>query len=516
MYKTILIYADNIFSGRPVNNEPHMAVINSLLESRGYDCESIYNTNPALVEERINSQQVDYLGICMNFSPKIIDVVTFCQQMKKAQENIQIILYGLYANCDNDYLLSNFSRVFNFIIKGEPEFLFLDIVEKGSQSPTCKIISKSDTICLKSTKLPTPKKNLKNELNTLLSRGCVMNCLFCEEKYFYHNFSIREISDVIKELENHISTSDKNKDCWVFFSDLDFLSITALNPNYIKDLVEGCIKEKIKFKFTIQTRADRISPNIENLNLLKKIGLQAVSLGIESGSDEILIRYNKKTKGVNVNIEAIETLKKLGILYKINFIMYDPLTSLNNIKQNLMFFKNIDFPLGSIPSHPPVSFSDKLKFFYGTECFEYYKKQNVKYEIRDYSIYYDFLDLDVQLYYQYIVHWREQISKMMRDFYKILNHMLYNNMEASDSLKVQHIGMVIKKTDLEFMMSLVDGVQKNMSLDDILQKYVTEINNNIDKRIYKLTNKYEVDKYNFRGWHGQLNIILNEEDAINA
>lgn len=493
-----------------------MGIINSLLDNAGYECESIYNMNYVMAENVIKNYSIDYLGICMNFVPKIIDVVTLCKRIKKERPNIQIILYGLYANCNSEYLLNCFEKVFNFIIKGEPEILFYDIVKNGEKSLTCKIINKSDTVSSKNIKLPTPKKNLKNELNTLISRGCVKNCLFCEEKFFYHSFTIRDVNDVICEVQNHISSSDENRDCWIFFSDLDFLSITEYHPNYIKDLVEKCKKEDLIFKFTIQTRSDKISPNINNLELLKSIGLQAVSLGIESGSDEILIRYNKKTKGVNVNIEAIKNLKKIGILYKINFIMYDPLTTLNNIKENLMFFKSINFPIGSIPSHPPVSFSDKLKFFYGTECFEYYKRNKLVYEIKDYSVYYDFTDPKIKLYYMYILNWRRQISITMRDFYKILNYMLYNNMDVSDSLKIQHIGLVIKKTDLEFMFSLVDAIQEHVSLYDVMQKYLYIINNSIYNRIRKLRDKYEVNKYNFRGWHGQMNVILNEEEEINV
>lgn len=512
MSKIKLLHASNFFLKRPLCNEPSISIIHALLEDEGLDCECLYNPSmeQSLIENYIVDEETDYLGICLNFFSDINKIIMFCEYIKKRRPSLMLVMFGLFANCDEKFLLDNFGSVFNFIIKGEPELVFLDIVRDRKSTTECSVIYSNNQ---STTKLPPPKKNLKNELSTCISRGCYNKCLFCEE-HFDH-YICREVDDVILEIKNHVLTSDRNKDCWLFFMDLDFLSISVRNPDYIVRLVNAWKRENLKIKFTIQTRADRIVYNVESLKLLKSIGLQSVTLGVESGSMEILNRYNKNIKNVEMNIEAIETLKKLGILHNLSFIMYEPLTTLDIIKQNLHFFKLIDFPIGAIPSQPPVSFYDKLIILHGSKTFEYYKNK-IEYTIDNYNVSYQFVDKEVNLFYEKINMWRMKIAEIIEQYYYLIDKLLYSNNDFSKSLRIQRLGITIKKLDLDFMTELVSAIQNRKNIDEVIQRYVTIMNSDIKEKINSIYAGSTEGERHFRGWHGPMNIILKDDDTVNG
>jgi len=70
--------------------------------------------------------------------------------------------------------------------------------------------------------------------------------------------------------------------------------------------------------------------------LLKDAGVKGVYLGIESGSPTQLKRYNK---GVTVeeNREAIKIMREFGFEIEVGFIFFDPLSVLEELKQNIDF-----------------------------------------------------------------------------------------------------------------------------------------------------------------------------------
>lgn len=72
--------------------------------------------------------------------------------------------------------------------------------------------------------------------------------------------------------------------------------------------------------------------------LLKAAGLRRVYLGIESGSPSQLKRF---CKGVSVeeNRRAIEILRELGLEIEVGFIFFDYLSTLEELKQNIVFIE---------------------------------------------------------------------------------------------------------------------------------------------------------------------------------
>lgn len=235
--------------------------------------------------------------------------------------------------------------------------------------------------------------------------------------------------------------------------------------------------------------------------------MEGVSLGVESGSNEVLYRFNKCVQSNIVNYEALKILREINILYKINFIMYEPMTSLENIKDNLEFFDKIQFPKGTIPSHPLVSYLSKLIFLHGSSCYTYYKnKYNIDFKLHNYIVEYDFKDERVNLYYRFVLQWREKTKEIVKEHYRLLNYALYNMVKKKDSLIIQHIGFQIRKVDLEFTKELLQIISHNGDASKIIDEFYSSFNDLYDrmKRLecYNMKNKTQ-----FRGWHGTMNSL---------
>jgi hypothetical protein len=71
---------------------------------------------------------------------------------------------------------------------------------------------------------------------------------------------------------------------------------------------------------------------------LRQAGLARVYFGIESGSEEQLRRY---LRGASVRsvVGALETMRSLGVGIDCGFIMFDPAANINDISENIQFFR---------------------------------------------------------------------------------------------------------------------------------------------------------------------------------
>lgn len=190
--------------------------------------------------------------------------------------------------------------------------------------------------------LPFPKyQYLRNKGYSVCvlesSRSCHGKCNFCEGYLFrkftgnlaYRAKSPERITDEMKYIIQTYGTrifafSDDN-----FFCDGNYGKERALK------IAEIIINKNLKNRFTIECRADDI--DYEIFRILKKAGLRRVFVGLESGSQRVLDRYNKGTT-VEDNCRAIEILHSLNIQCVPGYILFDPKTTLEELKETIRFF----------------------------------------------------------------------------------------------------------------------------------------------------------------------------------
>jgi anaerobic magnesium-protoporphyrin IX monomethyl ester cyclase len=174
----------------------------------------------------------------------------------------------------------------------------------------------------------------------LASRGCLFNCSFCSIREFYGTPSgqlrrSRSPQSVVSEMLSLY----KNKNVSFFsFQDDDFAARTSSQRkwlgSFLKELDSAGLKGKIAWK--ISCRVDDL--NQEVLSEMMSFGLAAVYLGVESGNETGLKTLNKNVS-VSQNISAIELLKQNNIAMATGFMLFDPSSTFDTIKQNIDFLR---------------------------------------------------------------------------------------------------------------------------------------------------------------------------------
>jgi radical SAM superfamily enzyme YgiQ (UPF0313 family) len=190
----------------------------------------------------------------------------------------------------------------------------------------------------------------------LASRGCLHNCSFCSIRQFYKSVPgnirrSRSPQDVVSEMKSLY----ENRGVRLFlFQDDDFTTRSQTHRRWVTgflgSLEAAGLSQKIGWK--ISCRVDDVDPDIMAQCL--RHGLMVVYLGIESGNNQGLETLNKHVT-VDQNLAAIQTLKDLGLEFDFGFMLFDPDSTLEKVRENLQFLEEVARIGG-----PPVSFVKML------------------------------------------------------------------------------------------------------------------------------------------------------------
>lgn len=183
------------------------------------------------------------------------------------------------------------------------------------------------------------------------SRGCPFLCTFCAvhelwEKT-YRGLSPEELVNRLKKL-----SSDYNIGYFRFYDAL----FTANTERMMKfcDLIE---KNNLKIRFRIDIR---VGTSREVLRRLKEVGCEVVGFGVESGSDKILKRINKKTTRNQIE-ETIKLCKELGYWIHGFFMISLPDETSEDIEKTFGLFKYFDeMNVQFFKIHPNTNFYNEL------------------------------------------------------------------------------------------------------------------------------------------------------------
>lgn len=211
------------------------------------------------------------------------------EEIKKIFNGIKIIFGGpeiLYKFINDKTFYQNYPVVDTFVI-GEGEEPLKEII-KGTKE---KIIKFKEIQNLDYLPFPEYNKELlklyprKRALPLLFSRGCINNCKFCAEKFLYKKVRVRSAENVIDE----IMYQQKNHNTlWFTFYD----SMINTDKNELFKFCDIIIEKKIKIKWDCQFYLKNYS--IDLLKLMKNAGCFNLFVGLESGSNSVLKRMNKK------------------------------------------------------------------------------------------------------------------------------------------------------------------------------------------------------------------------------
>jgi radical SAM superfamily enzyme YgiQ (UPF0313 family) len=219
------------------------------------------------------------------------------------------------------------------------------------------------------------KMNSLREVSIITSRGCIYNCAFCgaARKLNKHS-SVREKStdSIIEEL-NYL---EKIYDDIQSIRILDDLFLK--NNQYIKKAIDIFLpRENLQWRAMAHTMSFTRSSQ-EDLKLLKESGCYELSIGIESGSEEILRTIHKPNQISNMLL-IFEKIFKAGINVKGYFIYGFPNENVDDAKKTFSLASKLKY----LANKHNVNFRTSVfqfRPYHGTELYNNLLKEDLLYQ----------------------------------------------------------------------------------------------------------------------------------------
>lgn len=242
-------------------------------------------------------------------------IKNYAKEIKGVSRAIKVVVGGVHAEVvPEDFL----SEHIDYIIKANGIQTFINIINSLETHECSKIPGTYDGETIEKAmdfKWKHPDRKIvsryRNKYYYMFhnpcaliktSYGCPYKCSFCfcrnitDGKYF-----TRDLEDIVCELKD-IEEEE------VYIVDDDFL----FNKERLLKFAEILKAHGIKKKFLVYGRADFIAENQQVIEKLSEVGLRACIVGLESSSEEELIKYNKKSE-VKLNERAVEILQKYDV-----------------------------------------------------------------------------------------------------------------------------------------------------------------------------------------------------------
>lgn len=169
----------------------------------------------------------------------------------------------------------------------------------------------------------------------LSSRGCPMNCRFCQRNFFGMNtFRSRSAENVLEELR--------------VIADEGYSTVLFVDDNFIVDkkraekIMDGVIKEKLNLEMWAEARVNSADEKL--FQKMKKAGFKALAFGIDGGSQEVLDFYNKKTTIAQIR-KAVNMSRKTGFYTYGTFIMGAPIETEKHFEDSINLAKSLPLDL---------------------------------------------------------------------------------------------------------------------------------------------------------------------------
>ncbi len=287
------------------------------------------------------------------------NVFDMLSAIKSSNKAMHINLYGYYPTFAHKKILEDFPHI-DSITTGEPEFTALELAQHISQNrapdeihiPGLASRNNQGNVVFSPRppvqdldQLPYPDRQdidlyKKKGIVTYIqgSRGCYGHCTFCYLNPFYkqenqwRGRSAKNIFDEILKL--HTEHSIEN----FYFSDANFFGPGKPGKERAVTLAELILAHDLNIRFGFECRANDIEEY--SLSRLVMAGLTNVFLGLESGDPASLKRFKKHTT-VDENKQAIQLLRDYGIEPTFGFIMFEPNSTLESVRNNFEFLQEM-------------------------------------------------------------------------------------------------------------------------------------------------------------------------------
>lgn len=272
----------------------------------------------------------------------IVCCETECEFIKKLSElKKKILVIGPFAtNNPEKYVNAGGS-----VIMGEPEFYFL-VNKELKDIENKKVISFDHALNLDDLPYPDWENVIKNNKTSLLfgnekslpilaTRGCPYSCF----KYCVYPLQQgrkprhREPKNIVDELEYW--RKKFNVKMFIFRD-----PVFSINKKHTLEFCKELINRKLDIKFIIETHLRILDSDL--IKVLKKAGLKAVKVGVESYDEKVLKDSGRFSVTKDQQLDKIRELEKNNIMVSAMYILGFPTDTEITINKTINYSKKLN------------------------------------------------------------------------------------------------------------------------------------------------------------------------------
>lgn len=394
-----------------------MGYLAAVLQQRGHTVQMIdVRDGQGKIAARLASKQPLVVGFSLIFQAFLPQFRRLASYLRAAGITSHFTIGGHFPSLCHDEVLAQFPEL-DSVVRYEGEVTLVDLVERLLQGKSWRetpgiaylnaghvVDTEPRPLVQDLDSLPFPYRPFDAEqiggfptLPLLASRGCARRCSFCSIHTFYRTapgkvVRVRKPEKVIEEmlyLHRHHGVRI------ILFQDDDFPLWGPAGRRWADELVgrmyDAGLVDRVLWK--ISCRAEYVEHDL--FQKLHQAGLFLVYMGIESGTEEGLAVLNKEMT-VAQNLQAVSTLKQLGIQVSYGFMLFDPSSTFASVRENLGFLRQM---VGD--GRAAATFSRMLPYG-GTPIRDTLRKEGrLRGDVTHPD--YDFLDLRLNQYHQLLL-----------------------------------------------------------------------------------------------------------------
>jgi anaerobic magnesium-protoporphyrin IX monomethyl ester cyclase len=290
------------------------------------------------------------------------------------------------------------------------------------------------------------------------SRGCVKKCEFCSIIVMSSKYRFRSVNSLLQEIKTIYA---KNPFGHICFLDANFFVHYKRTLDFSKSL--HAWNPAITWSGT--ATADSIVQHREIIKEIGRLNCSYLEVGIESGSQLALNRFSKWTT-VDQNSEALDLLQKSNIEINLDFIMFDPEVTLDELEENLDFFKRNEL----YGTYPIEHLYNSLKIYPGTKSRSKYVKMFSLREHHLMNLMPPFVHKEVDIVYRlnhtFFIRYQSVISSYLTSSTHFIN--TQNSIYSYNTESTQYLNYLIirlKHFPYKLFELILDNTRKNIFHD---------------------------------------------------
>lgn len=338
------------------------------------------------IGRRILEFEPDVVGVSCLFTPQYQNVREICRKAREVKENCIIVVGGEHPSVLPEECLSD--DFVDYVVLGEGEYTFRDLLKAIEQGDDLSVIdglafrregkiqvNPRTSFITDLDELPFPARHLlpmdkyfrinlpqgsttsrrSPQTSMITSRGCSARCVFCATTKFWGNrFRARSAHSVLDEIQLLVEKYGVKE---IHFGDDNI----TLDRERMMEICQGIIDRQLDVAWCCPQGVAVWTLDEELLKIMKRSGCYELTLGIESGDEEVLRTIIGKPLKLDMVRKIVPIMKKLGIEVDSFFVVGFPGETKEQIRKTLRFARELNVDRASFFIATPLPGTRLLK-----------------------------------------------------------------------------------------------------------------------------------------------------------